>query len=76
MEVRRGNKRRLVKELMAKNEMVREVLQEFTQDFMEGKEDILIDVMAKKISASKRQILYLFYILLRYLRAKENPSKQ
>jgi hypothetical protein len=34
----------------------------------------MIDVMAKRISNPKRQILYLFYILLRYLRIKENPK--
>ena len=32
--------------------------------------------MAKRISATKRQILYLFYIILRYLRIKENPKSQ
>lgn len=36
-------------------------------------EEIMIDIMAKRISTSKRQILYLFYIILRYLKIKENP---
>ena len=34
----------------------------------------MIDVMAKRVSTSKRQILYLFYILLRFIRIKENPK--
>lgn len=32
----------------------------------------MIDIFAKKILCSKRQVLYLFYILLRYIRIKES----
>ena len=43
-------------------------------------EDIMIDVMAKRVSTSKRQILYLFYIIHRYLKIREgaygNPESQ
>lgn len=35
----------------------------------------MIDVMAKRISSSKRQIMYLFYILLKYIRLKELWAK-
>lgn len=52
------------------------MLEGFVKDFLAGKEDLMIDVMAKKITGSKRQILYIFYILLRYLRIKENPKSQ
>jgi glucan phosphorylase len=36
----------------------------------------MIDVLAKRVATSKRQILYLFYIILRYIRIKENPKSQ
>lgn len=54
----------------------KEILSDFVKDFREGKEDIMIDILAKRVSASKRYILYLFYILLRYLKIKENPKSQ
>jgi glucan phosphorylase len=36
----------------------------------------MINVMAKRITTSKRQILYLFYILHRYLKLKDSPRSQ
>ena len=57
-----------------KQPKTKEILWSFAEKFLEEKEDIMIDVMAKKISYGKRQILYLFYILLRYIRIKENPK--
>jgi starch phosphorylase len=35
----------------------------------------MIDVMAKRVSTTKRQIMYLFYILLRYLKIKEGTHR-
>ena len=35
----------------------------------------MIDVMAKRVSTTKRQILYFFYILLRYLKIKESSYR-
>jgi|LauGreDrversion4_2_1035121.scaffolds.fasta_scaffold71411_5 glucan phosphorylase len=61
---------------MSKSERVRSQLKDFTDTFVNSKgeaEDIMIDVMAKRISPTKRQIMYMFYILLRYIRIKENP---
>lgn len=34
----------------------------------------MINVMAKRIQDKKRQIMVLFYILLRFIRIKENPK--
>jgi len=34
-------------------------------------QEVMIDVFAKKISSTKRQVLYLFYILHRYLKLRE-----
>jgi starch phosphorylase len=34
----------------------------------------MIDIFAKKVSSNKRQILYLFYILLQYLRIKDGSK--
>jgi glycogen phosphorylase len=39
-------------------------------------EPVMIDVMAKRVSTTKRQILYLFYILLRYIKIREFPRSQ
>jgi starch phosphorylase len=34
----------------------------------------MVDIFAKRISPPKRHILYLFQIIQKYLRIKENPS--
>jgi glycogen phosphorylase len=38
-------------------------------------EPLMIDVMAKRVSTTKRQIMYFFYILLRYLKIKEGTHR-
>lgn len=73
VSVRKQNKQNLINLLM-KTPKNKEILSGFVEQFMAGKEDIMIDVMAKRIGFAKRQIMYLFYILLRYLRIKENPK--
>ena len=59
---------------MKQNERTRDTLHDFVDGFIQGTEDLMIDVMAKRISNSKRQILYLFYILLRFLRIKDSTK--
>ena len=37
-----------------KNEKVKETLEDFVKDFINGSEDLMIDIMAKKIVKNKR----------------------
>lgn len=76
LKVRYENKKRLIEYLFSKSEKIKTQISDFTAGFLSsnGNEDIMIDVMAKRISSSKRQILYLFYILLKYIRLKESAK--
>ena len=50
------------------------MLSKFVEPYLQNdREEILIDVMAKTIGPVKRQVMYLFYILMKYLRLRENP---
>jgi len=43
---------------------------------MDGKEPLMIDVMTKTICYVKRQIMYFFYMILKYIRLKSNKASQ
>jgi glucan phosphorylase len=60
--------------LFAKHSTLKDSLADFALLYLLSKgsqDDLLIDIFAKRFSPSKRQPLYLFYLLLRYLRLKE-----
>jgi starch phosphorylase len=68
------NKKRLLDFLFAKHSTLKDSLADFALLYLLSKgsqDDLLIDIFAKRFSPSKRQPLYLFYLLLRYLRLKE-----
>ena len=49
-------------------------LTNFVQGFYDKQEKLMIDCMTKGIFSNKRQLLYIFQILSRYIKKKENPK--
>ena len=52
----------------------KEALHGFVNGFLVGKEKLMINVIAKPLTASKRYYLFLFHLILRYLKIKEGQK--
>ena len=79
INLRYFNKKRLIEHLIKKVDGAASVIEGFCENYLNSggdAEDVMINVLAKRVTTSKRQILYLFYILHRFIKLKEDLRSQ
>ena len=73
------NKKRLIEHLIKKVDGTAASIEGFCENYLNSAgeaEEVMVNVIAKRVTTTKRQILYLFYILHRFIKLKEDTRSQ